>query len=101
VNPLIHDENVKKEVERFERARLERKIADIQKKKGISNLKQLKNLDVLLKDEELPSWNFNIEKKTYKDTINNLTNGSFDNTNNKDTRKSLSLTRDSKYIKLN
>jgi hypothetical protein len=60
---------VKKEAERLERARIEKKIAEIQKKKGISNLKQLKNLDALLKEESVPNWNFNIEKKTYKDTI--------------------------------
>jgi len=63
VNPLLHDELVKKEVERFERARIERKINEIQKKKGINNLKQYKNVDVLLKEEELGSWNFAMEKK--------------------------------------
>ena len=70
VNPLLHDKMVQKEVERFERARIEKKIAEIQKKKGITNLKQFKNLDALLKEEEeLPQWNFGLEKKTYKDTL--------------------------------
>jgi len=63
VNPLLHDELVKKEVERFERARVEKKLQEIQKKKGINNLKQYKNLDVLLKEEELTSWNFGLERK--------------------------------------
>jgi len=69
VNPLLHDEMVQKEVERFERARIEKKIAEIQKNKGIMSLKQFKNLDVLLKDEELVSMKFGLEKKTYKDSI--------------------------------
>jgi len=60
---------VKKEVERFERARIERKINEIQKQKGINNLKQYKNIDILLKEEELPGMNFHLEKKYHKETI--------------------------------
>lgn len=33
------------------------------------NLKQFKNLDALLIEEDLPHWDFSLEKKTYKDTI--------------------------------
>jgi len=69
VNPLIHDELIKKEVERFERARVEKKIQELQKKKGINNLKMFKNLDVLLKEEDLPNWNFSIERKCHKESI--------------------------------
>lgn len=29
----------------------------------------MKNLDSLLKEEDLPAWYFGIEKKTYKDTL--------------------------------
>jgi len=69
VNPLLHDELIKKEVERFERARVERKLQEIQKKKGINNLKQYKNLDLLLKEEDLPLWHFGIERKNHRESI--------------------------------
>jgi hypothetical protein len=69
VNPLIHDKFVEKEVKRFEKARIERKIVEIQKKKGINNLKTVKNLEELLVDEDYPSMTFEIEKRTYKDNI--------------------------------
>jgi hypothetical protein len=72
VNPLIHDKNIEKEVKRIEKARIEKKITDIQKKKGTINLKQFKNLDALLIEEDLPHWDFSLEKRTYKDTIETL-----------------------------
>jgi hypothetical protein len=71
VNPLQHDELFRKEVERFEQARILKKIAEIQKKKGIMNLKQYKNFHSLLKDEDLPGMKFGIEKKVNKDTFEN------------------------------
>ena len=98
-NPLVHDKNVKKEVERFEQARLERKIVELQKKKGINNLKQLKNLEDLLKGEENKAWGFDVEKKTFKDTFNNFNKdrSSLNNNNNNLTR-SLLNSRESKYF---
>ena len=33
------------------------------------NLKQFKNLDALLKEEELPPFYFGVERKTNKDTF--------------------------------
>lgn len=68
-NPLIHDEKVKQNMERLERARIERKIMEYQKKKGITDLKNFGNLEELLKEHELPGWQFGMEKKTYKDSI--------------------------------
>jgi len=72
VNPLIHDKFVEKEVKRFEKARIERKIIEIQKKKGINNLKTVKNLEELLVDEDYPSMTFEIEKRTFKDNIDSM-----------------------------
>ena len=65
----MNDKAIDKEVKRIEKARIERKINELQKKKGINNLKELKNLDALLIDEELPSWNFSIERRFFNDTI--------------------------------
>lgn len=59
----------KKNVERFERARIEKKIAEIQKQTGITNLNQINNIDALLKENNYPSWNFTLEKKSHKDTF--------------------------------
>lgn len=61
----------KKNVERFERARIEKKIAEIQKQTGITNLNQINNIDTLLKENNYPSWKFNLEKKSCKDTFDN------------------------------
>jgi len=56
-------------VERFERARIEKKIAEIQKQTGITNLNQINNIDALLKENNYPSWKFTLEKKNNKDTF--------------------------------
>jgi len=69
VNPLIHDEVVKKEVQRLEQARIEKKLDELQKKKGITNIKLFKNIDSIIKEEDLTAMQFSIEKKTYKDTF--------------------------------
>jgi hypothetical protein len=69
---MINKELVEREVKRIEKARLERKILEAQKKKGIYNLKALKNVDTLLDDEELPSFNHSIERKFHKDTIDSF-----------------------------
>jgi hypothetical protein len=94
-NPLVHDKNVKKEVERFERARLERKIVELKKKKGIMNLKQLKNLELLLKGDENKPWGFEVEKKTFKDTFNNYKTQS---NSNRIRSRSLMNSRESKKL---
>ncbi len=59
----------KKNIERLERARIEKKIADIQKQTGITNLNQINNIDTLLRENNYPSWNFTLEKKLHKDTF--------------------------------
>jgi hypothetical protein len=71
VNPLAHDKYIEKEYNRFEKARVEKKLTEIQKKKGVTNLKILKNLDALLLDDALPNMNFQIEKRFNKETIEN------------------------------
>jgi len=49
----------------------------------LTNLNQLTSIDSLLKDSNHPSWDFSLEKKTYKDTFNNTkkfsTNASYIN----------------------
>jgi hypothetical protein len=56
-------------VERLERARLEKKIIDIQLKKGITNLKNFKNLEQMLREERTPSFKFENEKNNFKETF--------------------------------
>ena len=58
-------------MERFERARIEKKIEEIKKQTGITNLNQINNIDALLKENKFPSWNFTLEKKLNKDTFDN------------------------------
>ena len=66
---MQNDEKVKILIEKKERARIERKICDIQKKKGINNLKNFKNIEELLKDEKVPSFKFGLETKRDKETF--------------------------------
>jgi hypothetical protein len=63
----------KKNVERFERARIEKKIFDIHKQTGLTNLNQIKEIDNLLKENINPAWKFNLDKKTNKDTFEDFT----------------------------
>lgn len=74
----------KKNVERFERARIEKKISEIQKQTGITNLNQINNIDNLLKENNAPSWNFGLEKKTYKDTFGDLSRFTKESNKNSD-----------------
>ena len=60
---------MKKSVELKERARIEKKICEVQKKKGINNLKNLKNIEELLKEDNLPGFKFILEAKRDKDTF--------------------------------
>jgi len=62
----IHGENaIKKKYDRYERARIERKLCELQKKKGIINLKNTQNIENLIKEEDLPGMKFSIEKKKH------------------------------------
>jgi hypothetical protein len=65
----LHDEGVRKETDRYEKARIEKKIKELVMKKGINNLKHAKDLEQMLKDDELPAWNFNLEQRSNRDTI--------------------------------
>ena len=56
-------------METKERVRIEKKICDIQKKKGINNLRNLKNIEDMLKEEHLPDFVFSLEAKRDKDTF--------------------------------
>jgi hypothetical protein len=72
VNPLENDKYIKKEIERKERARIDRKISELQKEKGNSNLKNFSSIEELF---NVPTRNiyksmvFSIDKKTNKDTF--------------------------------
>jgi len=51
-NPIQNDEDVKKKVERYERARIERKLCELKKNKGVNNLKNVSNNEEIIKKEE-------------------------------------------------
>jgi len=69
-NPIQNDEDVKKKVERYERARIERKLCELQKNKGVNNFKNVSNIEEMIKKgEEHTPWKFGIDIKTYKDTF--------------------------------
>jgi hypothetical protein len=68
-NPIQNDEDVKKKVERYERARIEKKLCELQKKKGVNNFKNVSNIEEMIKKEEHTPMKFGIESKTYKDTF--------------------------------
>jgi phosphoenolpyruvate carboxylase len=62
---------VKKEHERLERARIDKKIAEIQKEKGVASLKNFASIEELFNSTRnyQKSMNFSIDKKTNKDTF--------------------------------
>jgi hypothetical protein len=61
---------VKKQSDLLERARIEKKLADLIKKKGILNLKNLKDIETIVKEEKnLKPFDCSIEVKTNKDTF--------------------------------
>lgn len=67
INPLLHDERIHKEIEKLEKARIDKKLLEYKKQRGINVIKDYSSVD--LKNEVLPNWRFEIEKKTYKDPI--------------------------------
>jgi hypothetical protein len=67
VNPLLHDERIRKEVEKLEKARIDRKLREYKKQRGVNVIRNFNSVE--LKNEELPHWRFEIEKKTYRDPI--------------------------------
>ncbi len=64
---MLHDEKIKKEIEKLEKARIDKKLVEYKKQRGINVIKNFNSAD--LKNEELPKWRFEIEKKTLKDPI--------------------------------
>lgn len=69
-DPLENDATIKQEIDRYDKARIIKKIVSIQKEKGVLNLKNLKNInELILKDTETNLMKFSLEKKTYKDTF--------------------------------
>lgn len=83
-NPLKDDKSVISEMQRFERARLDKKIAQLQKEKGITLLKNYDNIEEILNYDSniYPSWSFSINKKSNKDTFENYNNSRFKTINN-------------------
>ena len=59
---------MKNKVSRYERARIEKKVNNIQKNKGYTNLKNFTNLEELLKEKEFQSFNCTVESRFYKGT---------------------------------
>jgi len=81
-NPLQNDTLVKKVIERQERARIEKKIAEIQSSKGMTTIKSLKNLDLFLKEEViLPAFRFDVSIRCNKHSIENRVKPLETNTN--------------------
>jgi hypothetical protein len=72
---------VRKTNERKEKARIEKKIADVRTTRGISTTKDLKNVEALIREETLPSFKFHVDVRYNKNSIDNRTK-SFD-TNSK------------------
>jgi len=68
-NPIKDDKDIKKRIERYERARIEKKLCELQKQKGVNNFKNVANIEEMIKKEEHTPWHFGIEAKTYKDTF--------------------------------
>jgi hypothetical protein len=71
INPILEDEQVKKETDRLERARIEKKLADLIKKKGVLNLRNFNDIESIVKeDRNLRPFDCSIEVKSNKDTFN-------------------------------
>jgi hypothetical protein len=60
-------------VDRLERARIEKKIFDVQTTKGIATQKDLKNIEALIKEENYPSLKFGLDTNFKKKTIQQRT----------------------------
>jgi hypothetical protein len=72
-NPLSDDGGFRVINERYEKARIEKKLKDLINFKGYNSSNKLKDLDKLLiefkKNEELPKLRFDIETRNNKDTF--------------------------------
>ena len=66
---MENDKFIKKHCEQKERARIEKKIIDIQMKKGMNNIRNFKYIDELLKEEIETDFKFTLETKCNKDTF--------------------------------
>lgn len=63
------DESTKKCFERHHRARIEKKLLDLQLERGIINIKEIHNVNDLFKDDKKPPMNFNINTMNDKVTF--------------------------------
>ena len=72
-NPLGDDGLVRLEYERYEKARIEKKLKDLILFKGYNSSNKLKDLDKLLleykKNEDMPKFRFDNETRNNKDTF--------------------------------
>jgi hypothetical protein len=72
-NPLHEDELVQNEVDRYEKARIEKKLKDFILKKGVNSLNRVKTSEELLqefqRDAGLESFKFNNEVASNKDSF--------------------------------
>jgi hypothetical protein len=81
-NPLGDDGLVRLEYERYEKARIEKKLKDLILFKGYNSSNKLKDLDKLLieykKNEEMPKFRFDNETRNNKDTFDKYEKNSRD-----------------------
>lgn len=92
-NLMKDDHHVLNEKKRFEKARKDKKILELQQKKGIISIKDMKNAEELLQEDNLHQFDCTLEKKTFKDGFHNLNTPSknvgitYNNTQNSNTKK--------------
>lgn len=72
-NPLVEDNLVKKEAERYEKARIEKKLKNLILHKGVNSLNKINNIDDLLReckhDEDLNQFKFENEIRRNKESF--------------------------------
>lgn len=66
---LLEDKFVKKKIERMHKAMAEKKLCQLQKEKGYTNLRNIKDLDEILDEKEVKNFNCSQEAKSFKNTL--------------------------------
>lgn len=67
-NEFYEDSLVKTSIKRYEKARIHRKVNEIQKRKGVTNLNSISDLEEQLEDKYIRSFSFANEVRFYKNT---------------------------------
>jgi hypothetical protein len=66
---VLDNSLVKAIVKRYEKARIQKKVNEIQKNKGYTSLSNINNLEDLLQEKPISTWSCATEVKTYKNTL--------------------------------